>query len=117
MNRIFYKYIFIFLYLSLLFRPVLPAIAQQLIKFSINANAPEHSFLVQQLLKHLESEKNEFSEVIQTSIESTSLFLPAIFIIPCTTPLLKIKNTIPVFDVFFVSERITSVFQPPEFFC
>ena len=115
MKKIASKYILIFLYLSILLRPILPAIVREVNGRQTDANNTQHSFFVHLLLKHIEKEKDKYPETIQNIIESSPLGLPDIFLL-YKRPYTFVNNDKVVVECcLIIVDHSYPIFQPPEF--
>ena len=96
-------------------RPLIPTIAYEISKMSVNAGDVNHSWLVQQLLKQVENEKTKCADSIRTSIEATTLFLPKFDLFIFNQFTIDIEFLKNYYCKMHFLEFANSIFQPPKF--
>ena len=110
------KVILSFFYLSILVRPVLPTMVYELGRMAVDAKGLNHSWLVQQLLKQVENEKDKYAASVKSTVEANSLSLPFSWFLE-TPPLSLLKGEVlSAIPGLNPREIIFSFFHPPRKF-
>ena len=107
------KVIIVFVYLCVLLRPVMPIIAAEIYKYRHAESSQHHSWLVLQLLKGKEQEKEKIPNNIKTVVEASPMIVYDLFFLSPLVPVI-IRQQGRVVDCKLIFQHASPIFQPPR---
>ncbi len=107
------KVIIVFVYLCVLLRPVMPVIAAEIYEYSHATSSQHHSWLVLQLLKGKDHEKQKIPNNIKIAMEASSMIVyDLLFLSPLVPTTVRQQGS--VVDCKLIFQHASPIFQPPK---